>query len=186
MKNSKLRVLLECAILIALGTVLAQIKIYRLPNGGSVTAFSMVPFIIISFRHGTKWGVLSGFVNAFLQMILGGVYMPPAGSIVSLAGSVLLDYVLAYVSLGFADIFAKPFRVYHKKFAYIFGAFMACSLRFICAFLSGFIIWGDLSGGVVPALIFSIGYNASYLLPETIITCLGIGLLNRYMVKLYG
>ena len=51
---SKTRTLVECALMIALGTVLANIKIYSLANGGSVTLFSMLPFIMISFRHGVK------------------------------------------------------------------------------------------------------------------------------------
>ena len=54
---SKTRTLVECALMIALGTVLANIKIYELPNGGSITLFSMLPFIMISFRHGVKWGL---------------------------------------------------------------------------------------------------------------------------------
>ena len=61
---SKTRTLVECALMIALGTVLANIKIYSLPNGGSITLFSMLPFIMISFRHGVKWGLFTGFVNS--------------------------------------------------------------------------------------------------------------------------
>ena len=38
---SKTRTLVECALMIALGTVLAHIKIYSLPNGGSITLFSL-------------------------------------------------------------------------------------------------------------------------------------------------
>ena len=48
---SKTRILVECALMIALGTVLANIKIFELPNGGSITLFSMVPFILVSFRR---------------------------------------------------------------------------------------------------------------------------------------
>ena len=53
---SKTRILVECALMIAVGTVLANVKIYELPNGGSVTLLSMLPFVLISFRHGVKWG----------------------------------------------------------------------------------------------------------------------------------
>ena len=44
---SKTRTLVECALMIALGTVLANIKIYELPNGGSITLFSMLPLSLI-------------------------------------------------------------------------------------------------------------------------------------------
>ena len=36
---SKTRTLVECALMIALGTVLANIKIFEMPNGGSITLF---------------------------------------------------------------------------------------------------------------------------------------------------
>ena len=74
---TKTRIMVECALMIALGTILANIKIYELPNGGSITLFSMVPFILVSFRHGVKWGLFTGFVNSLLQMLL-GFYAPPA------------------------------------------------------------------------------------------------------------
>ena len=45
---TKTRIMVECALMIALGTILANIKIYELPNGGSITLFSMVPFILRS------------------------------------------------------------------------------------------------------------------------------------------
>ena len=51
---SKTRTQEECALKIELGTELANIKIYSLHNGGSITLFSMVPFIQVSFRHGLK------------------------------------------------------------------------------------------------------------------------------------
>ena len=83
---TKTRIMVECALMIALGTILANIKIYELPNGGSITLFSMVPFILVSFRHGVKWGLFTGFVNSLLQMLL-GFYAPPAPGLLPLAVS---------------------------------------------------------------------------------------------------
>ena len=60
---SKTRVLVECALMVAIGTVLANIKIFTMPNGGSVTLLSMLPFVLVSFRHGVKWGLFTGLVN---------------------------------------------------------------------------------------------------------------------------
>ena len=106
---TKTRIMVECALMIALGTILANIKIYELPNGGSITLFSMVPFILVSFRHGVKWGLFTGFVNSLLQMLL-GFYAPPAPGLLPLVGMILLDYVLAFSFLGLACVFAKPFQ----------------------------------------------------------------------------
>ena len=71
---SKTRVLVECALMVAIGTVLANIKIFTMPNGGSVTLLSMLPFVLVSFRHGVKWGLFTGLVNGCLQMLLGFWY----------------------------------------------------------------------------------------------------------------
>ncbi|NLS84374.1 MAG: energy-coupled thiamine transporter ThiT, partial [Ruminococcaceae bacterium] len=68
---TKTRTLVECALMIAVGTVLANIKIFEMPFGGSVTLLSMLPFVMVSFRHGVKWGLATGFVNSLLQMLLG-------------------------------------------------------------------------------------------------------------------
>ena len=73
---SKTRVLVECALMVAIGTVLANIKIFTMPNGGSVTLLSMLPFVLVSFRHGVKWGLFTGLVNGCLQMLL-GFWAPP-------------------------------------------------------------------------------------------------------------
>ncbi len=89
---TKTRIMVECALMIALGTILANIKIYELPNGGSITLFSMVPFILVSFRHGSS-GPVHGFVNSLLQMLL-GFYVAPG--LLPLVGMILLDYVLAF------------------------------------------------------------------------------------------
>ena len=51
---SKTRILVECALMIAIGTVLSNIKFFTMPNGGSVTLLSMLPFVLVSYRHGAK------------------------------------------------------------------------------------------------------------------------------------
>lgn len=178
---SKTRILVECALMIALGTVLANIKIYELANGGSVTLFSMVPFILVSFRHGAKWGLFTGFVNSLLQMLL-GFYAPPAPGLLPLFGMIMLDYVLAFTLLGLACVFAKPFK--NRLLGVAVGSAVVCLIRFLCSFLSGVLIWGNLSDGL-PAWTYSLGYNASYMLPETVLTVVAVVLLHKAAPKLF-
>ena len=90
---SKTRILVECALMIAIGTVLSNIKFFTLPNGGSVTLLSMLPFVLVSFRHGVKWGLFTGFVNGCLQMLL-GFWAPPTPTFLYFLGEVLLDYLV--------------------------------------------------------------------------------------------
>ncbi len=166
------RAMVECALMIAVGTVLAQIKIFEMPFGGSVTLISMLPFILVSFRHGLKWGLLTGFVNSLLQMLL-GFYAPPAGTITAIIGMILLDYILAFTLLGTACIFAKPFKNYIV--GVIVGTASVCFIRFICSFLSGALIWGSYQSSYEWAAGLSVWeysfiYNGSYMLPELILT----------------
>ena len=153
---SKTRTLVECALMIALGTVLANIKIFEMPNGGSITLLSMLPFILVSYRHGTKWGLFTGFVNSLLQMLL-GFYAPPAPGLLPLVGMILLDY----------------------------GTAAVCGIRFLCSFLSGVLIWGNLSDGL-PAWTYSLTYNGSYMLPETILTTVAAVLIYKAAPQLFA
>ena len=179
---SKTRILVECALMIAAGTVLSNIKIYELPNGGSVTFLSMLPFVLVSFRHGVKWGLFTGFVNSLLQM-LRGFYAPPVPSFLYFLGEVLLDYVLAFMALGLAELFARPFH--NRMVGVAFGTFMVGLLRFLCSFLSGVLVWGNLNEGLA-AWTYSLGYNASYMVPETLLTMVAAVLVCKAAPQLFA
>jgi len=182
MKQSNIRIITECAILIAVGTILAQIKIFRMPSGGSVTAASMVPFLLIAYRHGTKWGLLSGFVNALLQMLLGSIYPPVAPGAFAYVLEILLDYILAYMLLGLSPIFIGK----KKNFLSIgISSFISILLRFICAFVSGFLVWADIMQDGFAAVIYSLTYNASYMIPEAIVTIVVLLTLYKAYPKLF-
>ena len=179
---SKTRILVECALMIAVGTVLSNIKFFTLPNGGSVTALSMLPFVLVSFRHGIKWGLFTGLVNGCLQMLL-GFYAPPTPTFLYFVGEVLLDYILAFMALGLAELFAHPFK--NRMVGVAVGTFAAGFLRFLCSFLSGVLIWGNLSEGI-GAWTYSLVYNGSYMLPETLITMVAAVLLCKVAPQLFN
>lgn len=171
-KRTNTRAMVECALMIAVGTVLAQIKIFTMPYGGSVTLVSMLPFILVSFRHGVKWGLFTGFINGLLQLIT-GFYAPPSGTLTALIAMILLDYLLAFMALGLAQAFAKPFK--SRLAGVAVGSAAVCVLRFICSFLSGALLWGsyqsyyDWAAGL-SVWEYSFIYNGSYMLPELVIT----------------
>ncbi|MEG1381066.1 MAG: energy-coupled thiamine transporter ThiT [Ruthenibacterium sp.] len=179
---SKTRTLVECALMIALGTVLAQLKIFEMPNGGSVTLLSMLPFVLVSFRHGTKWGLFTGFVNSLLQMLL-GFYAPPTNTISALVLMILLDYVLAFTLLGLAGAIAKPFS--NKTLGIAVGTASVCVIRFFCSFFSTIFVWFSTAPAGVPVWLFAITYNGSYMLPELILTTAGAVILYKAMPKFF-
>ena len=163
---NKTRKLAECGILIALAFILSYIKIFDAPNGGSVTLASMLPIVIISFRHGTKWGVLSGFVYSILQMIQ-GFDPPPVQSFIMFALVVLLDYIIAFSVIGFAGSFNF---IKNKAVAACIGTFSVIIIRGMCHIFSGIIIWADPTLSTGATISFSVAYNLGYLIPEAIIT----------------
>lgn len=174
MQNTNLRKLVECAIMIALATVLSYFTIFSAPMGGSITAFSQVPIVIIGYRHGLKWGTFTGIVYGVLQMLLQGLgnfaYVSGIGSYLIL---ILFDYVLAFAALGIGGaIFRKAVK--QQVVAIGLGAVIASALRFICHFISGVTIWGEYADGWKSVWTYSLGYNGFYMLFEGIITVVGV------------
>ena len=167
----------ESALMIALAAVLAMVKVLDLPQGGSITAASMVPIIFVALRYGTRWGVFSALVFSVIQMIQ-GFYPPPTQTLFWFVLVVLLDYVVAFGVLGLAPLFAKRFR--NRVTGACVATVIVCLLRFCCHFLSGLIIWGT-GDPAVPDWLWSLTYNGSFMLPETIISAVVIGLLMKFV-----
>jgi len=187
MKRTDTRAMVECALMIAVGTVLAQIKIFTMPYGGSVTLVSMLPFILVSYRYGVKWGLFTGFVNSLLQMLT-NFYLPPAGTFTAVIAMILLDYMLAFMCLGTACIFEKPFR--NKKIGVAFGTAVVIFMRFMCNFLSGALLWGSYQSYYewaegMSVWTYSFIYNGSYMMPEMIITAVVAFILASTAPKLF-
>lgn len=167
MKKNTTLILVECALMIAMSTVLSMLKIFELPQGGAVTCASMVPLVLVSYRHGLKWGVLTAFTHSLLQMII-RFDAPPANTFWAFLGVILLDYILAFTVLGTASFFGKPFQ--NRAAAVAVGSVAVCALRFLCSFLSGILIWGGYAPEGTPVWLYSLTYNGSYMLVETVIT----------------
>ena len=96
---SRSRRLTESAVMIALGTVLSLIAVVRMPFGGTVTACSMLPVILVAYRHGTVWGLGTGFAFSLVQMLLGMDNIAWATSWIAGVAIIALDYLLAFTSL---------------------------------------------------------------------------------------
>ena len=171
MKKSKIYALCECAIMLALAVILSYIQFGKLPWGGSITPASMLPLCLIAMKYGLKWGVGTAFCYAWFQILQGGVFgwgLTPT----ILIASLLLDYILAFSVLGLSGVFAKK-----GTLGQIGGVAMACVLRFVIHFLSGIILWANLEQFVAfgetfvnRPVLYSLLYNGSYMLPETVIT----------------
>lgn len=169
MQKITTRMLVESAVMIALATVLSLIKI-DMPMGGGLTICSMLPLILISHRHGWKWGVITAFVYSLLQLVLGLDNVRYATSFAMVLGVVFLDYIIAYTVIGLSSL-TENF-VKDQRTAIAVGIAITFVLRFLCHFITGIWIWDALwpnSYGMASAL-YSAAYNGWYMAGELIIT----------------
>lgn len=196
-KESTVR-LVESALLIAIAAVIELISKalgLELTFGGTVTLASMFPIVLIAYKYGTRWGLLSGFTYSIVQMLLGvkvvsAMFLPGDGQMAVWQAICvcLLDYVLAYTVLGFGGIFKGKFKKPAGELA--LGAFVALLLRYLVHIVSGAIFYGawaewffsqegfysigekilNTFSGTSLSIIYSIFYNGLYMVPEIIIT----------------
>jgi len=177
-RRSQTRILVECALCVAIACVLSEIK-FELPYGGSITAFSMVPILLAAFRNGTKWGVLTSFVYSLVQLFLGFKNVLYCKTLGAQTLCILFDYVVAFTVLGLALALATPFGGAKSRFSVGAGSALAILLRFVCHFISGMLIWGEYAPEGTPVWLYSLSYNVFYMLPELILAVVGAVLLYR-------
>ncbi|MDE7093476.1 MAG: energy-coupled thiamine transporter ThiT [Oscillospiraceae bacterium] len=192
LSHAKTLRLVETGILLAIATVLSVIQPYQLPFGGGITVASMLPIVLISYRHGVKWGLFSGFIYSLLQMATGfgtvkSFFVPEDYAIWAGIGIVLLDYVIAYTVLGFGGIFRNQLK---SAPALCLGTVIALLFRYLVHIISGAVFFGawaewfftqdgfyaigakivDNFSGASLAVIYSVFYNGLYMIPEIIVT----------------
>ena len=166
--KNRVRKLVECAVMIALASALSFFPILKMPYGGSVTFASMLPIILIAYRNGIGWGLGSGFAFAFIQQMLGLDNLSYVSTWQSVLAVIILDYALAFVVLGLGGIFRGKLK--NQSTEMVLGTVFVCALRYLCHVISGATVWAGISIPTKAALIYSIGYNATYMLPEVIVT----------------
>src|SRR5690554_2544963 len=93
MRNKRLRLMAEIGVAVALSAVLGLIKLFHMPQGGSVS-LEMLPILIVAIRWGGITGMLTGIVYGFVQLIIDAYVVHPA--------QFLLDYPIAYMLVGLA------------------------------------------------------------------------------------
>ncbi len=160
---------------VALSSVLSLVVVFSMPQGGSVTAASMLPAVFFALAFGLRWGVLAGLALGLVQMLLPGAYMVhPLQA--------LLDYPLAFASLGVAGLFALPAKKRTESpellrrvarlplWAPVAGTFAAMALRTLFHVLSGVVFFASYAPEGQDVWLYSLAYNGSYMLPEAVVT----------------
>lgn len=155
-KNSV--ILVEAALAAALAMVLSL-----LPDFASwfTPSFGAIPLIIFALRRGAKYGILSGLLWGLLHFLLAKVYYLSFSQ-------VILEYLLAFLCMGFAGFMQAPFQQALNKgkktkaLSYaIIGAFIATLSRYICHYIAGFIFWGSYAPKGMSPFWYSFTVNGS-------------------------
>jgi thiamine transporter len=173
MAEEKTKKLTELGVALALATVLNFIKLYELPQGGSVS-LEMLPIFFIALRWGLREGIVLGSMYGVLQLLLGAKIYYPLQAII--------DYPLAFGVLGLTGIVSYWLdrNNLSKRIILTTGGILIGSLiRLLLHTISGVIFFAQYAPKGQNVWIYSFGYNASYMIPETIITILIMILLIR-------
>lgn len=168
MDRKRLQLILEIAILGAISFILDKIG-FSFPQGGSIT-LSMLPIIVMAFRWGLVGGMLTGFTSGLLQLMTGAYVFTPIQ-----AG---LDYFVAYTVVGLAAV-TGGWLVRNMKLGknamiapIVVGTVIGGLLRYIIHFIGGIVFFGEFAPEGQPAWLYSLIYNASYMVPATILSAI--------------
>ena len=201
--------LTESAMLIAIAVVLELVGrtvIPPMPFGGQLTLCAMLPIVLISWRHGVKWGLTAGFGYSLVQMALGAdvvtaAFQPGYFGDGTMLGRALImclcDYVLAYSLLGLGGCFRNTVK--NKGLSLMCGTLVATGARYCAHIVSGYVLfagwaewfftqegfpaWGvalvERLSPQVLGFVYSVVYNGMYMIPEMVITAAAALLIAR-------
>lgn len=148
--------LVFCAMAIALGTVLSNIKLFSFPTGGSITLLSMLVICLPGYFFGLGAGLLTGVAYGVLQLVIDPYVLYPM--------QLVVDYFLAFGALGLSGLFTNA------KNGLIKGYLTGILGRFVFAVISGWIFFGVYAWEGWNPLAYSVVYNAIYIFAEAAVT----------------
>lgn len=145
------------AVAMTLAVLTSIFTVYEFPFGGSITLFRMFFICFIGYLYGTKVGVITGAAYGILDFIL----KPYAITLIQ----PLLDYPVAFGALGLSGVFSK------SRYGIIKGYILGVAGRYICHVITGVVFFAEYAGGK-NVILYSLSYNASYIVPEAVLTVL--------------
>ena len=160
------RVIAYAAVCIAMSFALSYLRLFRMPQGGSITLASLLPLMIFSYMFGVKKGVFAGFIYGILQAIQDPWLIHPA--------QFLLDYPVAFAAIGLAGMFRNVPQFANKpQIAFALGGIVASALRFLAHIFSGVFAFSEYAGSQNP-WIYSLAYNSFVFVDIAIVIVVGV------------
>ena len=154
-------------VTVAMSFGLSYVKIFTLPQGGSITLFSLLPIMIFSYIYGTKKGIFVCFIYGVLQAIQDPWIIHPA--------QFLLDYPIAFSAIGLSGAFAH-IKCFEKlpQVSFLLGGILSASLRFFSHVLSGVFAFASTYAGGTDSWLYSLAYNSFVFIDMAIVLAIGV------------
>ena len=149
----------------ALALILGYLKLYRLPQGGSIT-LETVPILLLALWHGPRLGILCGCLTGVLKVLLDPFVLHPI--------QILLDYPVPFALLGLAGMVPGRPRL---------GILLASTGRYLSHVLSGAIFFAHYAPEGVDVWHYALLYNLSYAGPEALIALLVVPTLLKRILS---
>lgn len=143
------RMLANAALCLALAFVLSYIKLFDLPQGGAVTAASLLPIVAFAYSYGLAPGLVVGVAYGLLQMIQDPWIVTPVQAI--------LDYPLAFACIALAAVARKL----PDSWGWLAGMALAAVGRFVCHTFTGVVFFTEYAEGTgMSPFVYSVSYNS--------------------------
>ncbi|HIU07637.1 MAG TPA: energy-coupled thiamine transporter ThiT [Candidatus Limiplasma pullistercoris] len=143
------RMLANAALCLALAFVLSYIKLFDLPQGGAVTAASLLPIVAFAYSYGLAPGLVVGVAYGLLQMIQDPWIVTPVQAI--------LDYPLAFACIALAAVARKL----PDSWGWLAGMALAAVGRFVCHTFTGVVFFAEYAEGTgMTPFVYSVSYNS--------------------------
>lgn len=143
------RMIANAALCLALAFVLSYIKLFDLPQGGAVTAASLLPIVAFAYSYGLAPGLVVGVAYGLLQMIQDPWIVTPVQAI--------LDYPLAFACIALAAVARKL----PDSWGWLAGMALAAVGRFVCHTFTGVVFFAEYAEGTgMSPFVYSVSYNS--------------------------
>lgn len=153
-------------ITVAMSFGLSYVKLWEMPQGGSITLASLLPIMLFSYIYGSKKGVLVCFAYGVLQAVQDPFIIHPA--------QFLLDYPVAFAGVGLTGVLST--KIKSTALSFSLGGVCALVFRFVCHLLSGIFAFSAYAGET-NAVIYSLAYNSFVFIDGAIVLAVGVMLL---------
>jgi thiamine transporter len=171
MPRARTQILVEIALTVAMAAVLYGLFHVVLPINafGGEISLTMVPIIVLSLRRGLIPGVVAGAVFGLFMLVVEPYIVHPA--------QLLLDYPIAFGLVGLAGIGSPAYRTAldtgrtgRAAAIAALSSVLGAAGRFAAHVVSGAVFFAANAPKGQPVLIYSIVYNASYIVPSAILS----------------